>query len=117
MGRNFSGQLGDGSNTDRTSAVEIETTGVTAIAAGQEHSLYLKASGSLWGMGGNQYGQLGIGSTEDKNSSVEIVADDVTDLAAGFDHSLYIRNGTLLAMAGINTNNLEMIILMTAMCL
>ena len=36
---------------------------VVAVAAGQEHSLFVKADGALWAMGYNTYGQLGNGST------------------------------------------------------
>lgn len=32
------------------------------IAAGNNHSLFLKSDGSLWGMGENDYGQLGDGT-------------------------------------------------------
>jgi parallel beta-helix repeat protein len=36
-------------------------TTVTKIAAGADHSLFLKSDGSLWGMGDNSSGQLGAG--------------------------------------------------------
>ena len=39
---NHKGQLGDGTTTDRTSPVLIEASGVSAVAVGQYHSLYLK---------------------------------------------------------------------------
>ena len=47
MGNNSSGQLGDSTNTKRTSPVQIEIGGVTDVAAGSYHSLYLKSDGSL----------------------------------------------------------------------
>jgi hypothetical protein len=73
MGRNNKGQLGDGSITDRNSSVEVEASGVSAIAAGQYHSLYLKNDGSLRAMGRNNKGQLGDGTTNDSNISLQIL--------------------------------------------
>jgi len=68
MGRNVKGQLGDGNYSNDPIALnctnqpeQIVASNVVAIAAGQNHSLFLKADGSLWGMGDNYYGQLGDG--------------------------------------------------------
>jgi len=68
MGRNFKGQLGNGNYSNDATALnctnqpeQIVASNVVAIAAGQNHSLFLKADGSLWGMGDNYYGQLGDG--------------------------------------------------------
>ena len=41
---------------------QIVASGVTAIAAGAYHSLFLKSDGSLWAMGCNIDGQLGDGT-------------------------------------------------------
>jgi alpha-tubulin suppressor-like RCC1 family protein len=64
MGSNFYGQLGDGTfgifnATNRPE--QIVPSGVTAIAAGRDHSLFLKSDGSLWGMGLDSEGELGDG--------------------------------------------------------
>ncbi len=64
MGDNEFGQLGDGTyrSTIDSSTMrpeQIAANGVTAIAAGEEHSLFLKNDGSLWGMGDNDIGELG----------------------------------------------------------
>ena len=58
MGRNYEGQLGDGTTTNHTSPVKVVDANVSAIAAGSNHSLYRKTDGSLWGMGVNGSGQL-----------------------------------------------------------
>jgi alpha-tubulin suppressor-like RCC1 family protein len=66
MGDNANGQLGDGTfggiagYTNRPE--QIVTGGVTAIAAGYYHSLFVKSDGSLWAMGFNGDGELGDGS-------------------------------------------------------
>jgi hypothetical protein len=53
--------------------VEIQAGGVTAIAAGYYHSLFIRSDGSLWGMGENTAGQLGDGSYNSTNNPVLIV--------------------------------------------
>ena len=58
MGENSSGQLGDGNTTDLFSSKQVVDANVSAVFAGMYHSLFLKADGSLWGMGVNGSGQL-----------------------------------------------------------
>ena len=62
---------------------------VTKIAAGADHSLFLKSDGSLWAMGGNGFGQLGDGTFTQTgiNSPKKIVDANVTAIACGGDHS------------------------------
>lgn len=105
MGRNSSGQLGNGTyltgppyGTNRPE--QIVASGVTAIAAGYGHSLFLKSDGSLWAMGNNYLGQLGTGTTNDaRNRPEQIVVSGVTAVAAGSYHSLFLKSdGSLWAM-------------------
>lgn len=78
--------------------------GVKAIAAGYNHSLFLKSDGSLWGMGDNSYGELGAGSLAFTNSPIQIVASNVVAIAAGWGNSFFIKtDGSLWAMG----NNIE----------
>jgi alpha-tubulin suppressor-like RCC1 family protein len=109
MGANDSGQLGDGTySTNYPNGIDrpeqIVAGGVTAIAAGASHSLFLKSDGSLWVMGFNYFGQLGDG-TYSRNSRYginrpeQIVASGVTAIAAGRDHSLFLKSdGSLWGM-------------------
>ena len=72
---------------------------VTAIAAGDTYSLFLKSDGSLWAMGDNGYGQLGDGTYNNTNRPEQIVASNVTAIAAGNFHSLFLKSdGSLWAM-------------------
>jgi alpha-tubulin suppressor-like RCC1 family protein len=74
-------------------------SGVTAIAAGNAHSLFLKSDGSLWAMGINTFGQLGDGTNVATNRPEQIVSNDVVALAAGQQHSFFIKSdGSLWAM-------------------
>jgi alpha-tubulin suppressor-like RCC1 family protein len=107
MGLNLQGQLGDGfvSGPGYTNLPEmIVASNVTAIAAGEVHSLFIKSDGSLWGMGQNGYGQLGNGTYDSTNLPEKIVGSNVTAIAAGTDHSLFIKSDGSLWGMGNNYN-------------
>jgi alpha-tubulin suppressor-like RCC1 family protein len=104
MGFNTSGQLGDGTTATnapfgKSLPEQIVASNVVAVAAGASHSLFLKADGSLWAMGGNNNGQLGDGTFTNTNRPEQIVASGVTAIAAGNDHSLFLKtDGSLWGM-------------------
>ena len=88
-------------------SITIKSSGVTAVSAGDFHSLYLKSDGSLWASGLNSSGQLGDGTNTNRNFPVQIELSGVTAIAAGAStnpsstggHSLYVRSdGSLWAM-------------------
>lgn len=103
MGRNTSGQLGDGTIENRLSPALI-TTDVLTVAAGIAHSLFIKSDGSLWGMGHNAYGQLGDGTTNRRTSPVKIVSSQVVAIAAGGVHSVFIKSDGSLWGMGSNSS-------------
>jgi alpha-tubulin suppressor-like RCC1 family protein len=99
MGNNDYGQLGDGSYNRTNRSEQLVASNVTAIAAREFHSLFLKSDGSLWAMGWNYYGQLGDGTYDNTNQPEQIVASNVTAIAAGYLHSLFLKSdGSLWAM-------------------
>ena len=72
-GDNVYGQLGNGTNTDSNVPVPVSLpagTTITAIAAGDVHSLALTSTGTVLAWGFNNFGQLGNGTNTDSNVPV-----------------------------------------------
>ncbi|HEY5974547.1 MAG TPA: chitobiase/beta-hexosaminidase C-terminal domain-containing protein, partial [Geobacteraceae bacterium] len=64
-GDNYDGQVGDNyaSSKELLPVPVLNLSGVTALAAGERHSLALMADGTLWSWGNNAKGQLGVNTT------------------------------------------------------
>jgi alpha-tubulin suppressor-like RCC1 family protein len=105
-GRNKYGQLGDGTQIDRRSPVELASLGSdnAAVAAGGIHTVYLKAGGTVWAAGRNYQGELGDGTRQGRVTPVEIASlgSDNAALAAGFYHTVYLKTGGTVWAAGGN---------------
>lgn len=75
-GDNYYGQLGNGQNgsgAEQHVPVQVaELNSVVAIAAGAQHSLALKADGTLWAWGNNHWGQLGNAGNIDSNIPIQV---------------------------------------------
>ena len=92
-GTNLGGQLGDGTQTDRTSPVRTQgLAGASAVAAGGFFSMALQSGGvSAWGV--NAAGQLGDGTNEDRKSPVQVTdLSGITAIAAGYEFALALKN-------------------------
>jgi len=93
-GANGQGRLGDGTMTDRTTAVEALglTGGVAAISAGVSHTCALTVTGGVtcWGSNGNA--QLGDGTTTLRTSPTPVssLASGVASVSAGAYHTCAI---------------------------
>lgn len=114
-GYNASGELGDGTTTNRTTPVRVcavgatapcaeVLSGVTAIAAGNRFSLALLADGSVVSWGENSGGYLGDGTTADRPVPGPVCATGtvapclthltgVAAIAAGTTHALALVDG------------------------
>ena len=108
-GDNSSGQLGDGTTTNKSRAVQVSDsttnpiTNVSAIAAGANHTVFLKNDGTVWATGHNGNGELGIGNTTQQNRAVQVTDNtgyisSVAAIAAGTNHTLFLKSdGTVWA--------------------
>src|SRR5580698_10569347 len=83
-------------------ALLCEAQQVIHMAAGYEHSLFVRSDGTLWAMGYNGSGQLGDGTYNNTNRPELIEASNITAVAAGYYHSMYISNNTSLWAMGDN---------------
>jgi alpha-tubulin suppressor-like RCC1 family protein len=100
-GLNMYGQLGDGTQTERSVAVEVPGLAgtVVALAAGHMHTCALTTSGGARCWGYNWDGQVGDGTTVlTRQSPVDVsgLASGVVDIAAGAAHTCAV-----LATGGI----------------
>ena len=80
-------------------ATNPEGVFVSAIAAGNEHSMALKSDGTVWTWGWNYHGQLGDGTNMDKYTPVKVIGlTGGTAISAGGGHSVALKSdGTVWA--------------------
>ena len=102
-GWNSTGQLGDGTNTDRLEPVVVPGLehGVTAVSAGTGCSFAIQ-NGTLFAWGRNDYGRLGIGISDGNYiaGTPQLVHGSwlnsgVTAISSGLYHNLAIKGGKL----------------------
>ena len=101
-GRNYNGQLGDGTKFDRSNFLQVLSGGGADVAAGGDHSMVLHEDGSVWTTGWNGYGQLGDGSQVDRLRFVQVVSGGAKAIAAGSRHSMMLKEDGSLWATGYN---------------
>ena len=101
-GRNYNGQLGDGTKDDRKTFVMAVSRGVVDVTAGSYHSMVLKQDSGVWTTGSNEYGQLGDGSTVDRVSYVQVVLHGAKAVVAGSRHSMVLKQDGSVWTTGYN---------------
>ncbi|WP_051318216.1 Ig-like domain-containing protein [Cohnella thermotolerans] len=121
-GNNGSGQVGDGTTTNRLTPVQVLGSGgngflnnVIAISSGGLFNLALKSDGTVWSWGNNSVGQLGVGKSRTSLSlskfPVQVVNSDntggltnVVAISAGSDHALALKADGTVWSWGENVN-------------
>jgi alpha-tubulin suppressor-like RCC1 family protein len=107
-GYNGYGQLGDGTWTDRSTAVNVVglTSGVVAVAAGGKHTCAITSTGRLkcWGYDGS--GQLGDGGRTNLNTPANVVGltSGVVAVTGGYAYSCAVTGAGGLKCWGENGN-------------
>lgn len=90
-GRNYSGQLGDGTNIDKNTPTSVSglDSGVAQLEGGTFHTCALLTTGGVMCWGDNYNGQLGDGTWVSKNlpTAVSALTSGVTQVVAGQVHT------------------------------
>ncbi len=101
-GSNTYGQMGLGvaDVINHSTPVQLPSlSGIIAIAAGANHSLFLKNDSTVWSCGYNVRGELGDGTYNQSGAPIKINSlSGIIALAAGGTHSIFLKkNGTVWA--------------------
>ena len=98
-GRSAEGQLGNVTLTPQASPVIVSgfTGTITAVAAGDQHSMALDADGVVWTWGRNDEGELGLGSTGGAHAAPATLSrpagfGNVVGVATGKQHSFALTD-------------------------
>ena len=121
VGLNTSGQLGDGTLTQRLfpvpvlSAAATNLSGIIQVACGDSHTVFLKSDGTVYTVGNNANGQLGNGTTtttvagtypvQVRLTSTPTYLTGITQIACGTSHTVFLTSSNTVYAVGLNTNN------------
>ncbi|MDG1540350.1 MAG: S8 family serine peptidase [Candidatus Thalassarchaeaceae archaeon] len=109
-GDNWNGQIGDGTNTDRATPVEISipsNSSAVSLDAGAMHTCLGVNDGSMFCWGYNAYGQLGNGGNSNSNSPIAVPLSTnqlLTSVEVGLFHSCALFDSGEIACWGDNSN-------------
>ena len=106
-GYNLDGELGNGTNTDSSTPVQVSRlTGITAIAGGSRAAYALRGDGTVWAWGNNSDGQLGNGIATNASISTPVQVSGltgVTAIAGGYFAGYALRGDGTVRAWGSNT--------------
>ena len=116
-GDNSTGQLGDGSNSTKSTPIEITKRfnlsrgdKILGLYLNGIHSTAVSSEGRVFTWGANLVGQLGNGTTKDKNKPVEITnlfnlspEEKIVTLNSGFGHLSAISSNNKIFVWGNNS--------------
>jgi hypothetical protein len=93
-GENTYGQLGTRNYADSATPVQVSNlSGVTQVAAGEDHTVALTGEGQVWAWGLNMDGQLGNGATTESSTPVQVAGPaNPTQIAGGDYHTVALAN-------------------------
>jgi alpha-tubulin suppressor-like RCC1 family protein len=104
----------NGATFDPNNYIGGNISGITQIAAGTSHSLFLNSSRNVFACGANGSGQLGINSTSTSQQTLVSVRNTtgnagtqisgISQISAGWTHSLFLHNSKVVYACGDNTN-------------
>lgn len=107
-GANDSGQLGDNTTTQRSSAIAVVglDSGVAVISTGAFHSCALTVGGGVWCWGRNSDGQLGNNSMTDSTVPVAVsgLGSGVAAISAGGYHTCARTTTGAMKCWGLNSS-------------
>ena len=96
-GYNSTGQLGDGTTTQRTSPADVSglTSGAMSISAGSDYTCAVTITGGAKCWGNNVNGRLGDGTVIQKNSPVDVsgLTSGVSSISTGNNHTCAVVSG------------------------
>ena len=108
-GRNFAGELGDGTPNDAETPTQTTITAVANIAAGGNHSLAVKLDGTVWSWGYNSTGELGDNTITQSLTPVQVKDQYGTGFLAGYSsvaagghHSYALKSDGTVWAWGLN---------------
>jgi alpha-tubulin suppressor-like RCC1 family protein len=99
-GLNSSGQLGDGTTTNRSRPVQVlDLADVVSVDTGYDYACALKLDTTVWCWGGNGNSSLGDGTTTNRSRPVQVrdstglsYLTGVTQVSTGYGHACVVKS-------------------------